>query len=304
MGKKLFLLLNKAAVRRILIFIAFLVLLALAYTAYKAFGQALDDRQRDWWFIGSFFPRTDDRNMPPILDILSEFGKSPRIGGETYISQLFSGALFTLREAFVAFVVGSIVGLVLAVLLAQSKLAERGVMPWVIVSQTIPLIAITPLVVLWGQANLDFLPWEWKTWMSVSVIASYLTFFPVAVNGVRGLLSPSSEHLELMQSYGASRVSILWKIRFPASLPFLFTAFKLAATAAVVGAIVGEISTGVSGGQGLGKLIFEFARTYAAAPERLYLGVIGAGITGLFAFGLIVLVEKTILNSTGQQIRE
>lgn len=290
------------AVRRLAIFIAFVVVLCLIYTAYKAFGSWLDDGQRDWWFAGSFLPRSDDRNMPPILDILNEFFEAPRAGGQLFIVQIFNAILFTLRESLVAFFLGVIIGLIFAMLLSQSKLAEQGVMPYIIISQTIPLIAIAPLVVIWGRTNLDFLPWEWRDWMSVSVISAYLTFFPVAVNGLKGLLSPQSDHLELMQSYGASRMAVLKRVRFPASLPFLFTAFKLAATASVVGSIVGEISAGVRGG--LGRLILHFAGSYSVGPERLYISVIGAAAAGLLAFGIIVLAEKVILNLRGQETRE
>lgn len=294
--------LKSKALRQLLIFVAFVVLLCFLYTAYKAFGQAYDDKQRDWWGIGSLLPRSDDINMPPILDILREFTQAPRAGGELFISQIFDAILFTLRESLVAFILGSAIGLALATAMSQSKLLEQGLMPYIIISQTIPLIAIAPIIVIWGDTRLDFLPWEWQKWMSVAVISSYLTFFPVAINGLRGLLSPQPEHLELMQSYGASRASILRRIRFPASLPFLFTAFKLAATASVVGSIVGEISAGVRGG--LGRLILDFASKYVTGPERLYITVIGAALAGLFAFGIVVLAEKIILNLRGQAVRD
>lgn len=294
--------LRTQALRRVGIFIGFLVALCVLYTAYKAFGSLLDDGQRDWWFIGSFFPRSDDLNMPPILDIFREFGQAPRAGGQLYISLILKGMLFTLRESLVSFLLGSIVGLILAVSLLQSRVAEQGVMPYIVISQTIPLIAIAPLVVIWGRTNFDFLPWEWEDWMSVSIISAYLTFFPVAINGLRGLLSAKPEHLELMQSYGASRISVLRRVRFPASLPFLFTAFKLAATASVVGSIIAEISAGVRGG--LGRLILDFASKYTTGPERLYISIIGAALTGLFAFGVVVVTEKIVLTRRGQKTEE
>ena len=290
--------------KRLLVFVVFLVVLCTVYTLYKIIGSALNDAQRDWWLIGSFMPRSDDSNMPPILDIIRVFGQAPRQGGQLYSSLLFSGVLFTLREALVAFVLGSLVGLGLAIVLSRSKLVEQGVMPYIIVSQTIPLIAIVPLVVIWGRNNLDFLPWEWQPWMSVSVIASYLSFFPVAVNGLKGLLSPQPEHLELMESYGASKTSILKRVRFPASLPYLFTAFKLAATASIVGVIVGEISAGTGKGSGIGFLIFKFYRTSTGSTEKLFAGVVVAALTGLFAFGVVLLVEKIVLSLRGQAIRD
>ena len=287
--------------RRTLIFAVFLVALALVYTGYKAFGQAIDDSQRDWWVVGSFLPRSDDKNMPPVLDILAEFGKAPRAGGTTIGRLTLDGALFTLREAAVGFVAGTVIGLAIAVVLLQSRRAERGVLPYVIASQTVPLIAIAPIVVIWGRTNFDFLPWEWEDWMSVSLIATYLTFFPVAVGGLRGLQSPSAEATELMESYAAGRRQVLRRLQLPASLPFLFPALRIAATASVVGAIVGEISAGVRGG--LGRLILDFAGKYITGPERLYVAIIGACITGLVAVGLVALAERLVLARRGQLVR-
>ena len=287
--------------RRTLIFAVFLVALALFYTGYKAFGQAIDDTQRDWWVVGSFLPRSDDKNMPPVLDILAEFGKAPRAGGTTIGRLTLDGALFTLREAAVGFVAGTVIGLAIAVVLLQSRRAERGVLPYVIASQTVPLIAIAPIVVIWGRTNFDFLPWEWEDWMSVSLIATYLTFFPVAVGGLRGLQSPSAEATELMESYAAGRRQVLRRLQLPASLPFLFPALRIAATASVVGAIVGEISAGVRGG--LGRLILDFAGKYITGPERLYVSIIGACITGLVAVGLVALAERLVLARRGQLVR-
>ena len=283
--------------RRTLVFAVFLVVLALLYTGYKAFGQAIDDSQRHWWVVGSFLPRSDDKNMPPVLDILAEFGEAPRAGGTTIGRLTLDGALFTLREAAVGFVAGTIIGLAIAIVLLQSRRAERGALPYVIASQTVPLIAIAPIVVVWGRTNFGFLPWEWEDWMSVSLIATYLTFFPVAVNGLRGMQSPSPEATELMQSYAASRLQVLRRLQLPASLPYLFPALRIAATASVVGAIVGEISAGVRGG--LGRLILDFAGKYITGPERLYVSIIGACITGLVAVGLVVVAERLLLARRG-----
>ena len=143
------------------------VVLGFLYSGYKVFGQAVDDRQTDWPALGSVLPRTDDLNMPPILEILGEFAVTPGGTDQMLGRQLFDEALFTLREATVGFIAGIVVGLGIAIALARSRRLERGVFPYVIASQTIPLIAIAPVVVVWGRKNLDFLPWEWQDWMSV-----------------------------------------------------------------------------------------------------------------------------------------
>lgn len=288
-----------AAARQVAVFLAFIVVLGFSYTGYKAFGQAIDDSQRDWPVLGSIAPRTDDLNMPPILDIVREFGETP--GGTDHVlgRQLFDEALFTLREATIGFLAGIVVGLAIAIALARSRRLERGLLPYVIASQTVPLIAIAPLVVIWGRKNLDFLPWEWQDWMSVSLIATFLTFFPVAVNGLRGLQSPRPEDLELMDSYAAGWGQTLWRLRFPAALPYLFTAAKIAATASVVGAIVGEISAGVGGG--LGRRVLLEAQRYTSGPERLYAAVIGSALLGIFVFLAITAVERFTLHRQGRE---
>lgn len=287
------------ALRQVAIFAAFLVVMAFVYTGYKAFGQAIDDKQHDWPVVGSVLPRTDNLNMPPILDILGEFGVTPAGSDQVFAKSLFDEAAFTLREAAVGFAAGAVIGLSIAIALARSRWLEKALLPYVVASQTIPLIAIAPIIIIWSRKNLDFLPWEWQDWMSVAIIATFLTFFPVAVNGLRGLQSPRPENMELMDSYAASWGQTLWRLRLPASLPYLFAAFKIAATASIVGAIVGEISAGVGGG--LGRRILLEAQRYTTGPERLYAAVIASALLGIAVFLVITLAERTLLARQGQE---
>lgn len=127
----------------------------------------------------------------------------------------------------------------------------------------------------------------------------YLTFFPVAINGLRGLKSPKPENLELMQSYAAGWTPTLWRLRLPASVPYLFAAFKIAASASVVGAIVGEISANVRGG--LGRRIFAEAQSYTTAPGRLYASVLGAAVLGIAVFLFITAIEHMVLSAQGRK---
>ncbi|NOX22724.1 MAG: ABC transporter permease subunit [Actinobacteria bacterium] len=287
-------------VRRVVVFAAFVIALSLLYSGYKAVGQSIDDAQRDWPVIGSVMPATNDLIMPPISAILSEFDDPPqRRNAKTLGQFIFEASLFTAREAFFGFVAGIVLGLSLAILMLRSRTIERGLMPYVVVSQTVPLVAIAPIIVIWGQTNFGWLPFTWNAWMSVSIIATYLTFFPVAVNGLKGLQSPSAESIELMDSYAASRTQTLLKLRFPASVPYLFAALKLAASASIVGAIVGEISSGVGGG--IGRLILDFASRYTTGPERLYASVAGAAVLGIVVFGLISIAERYALRGRAQE---
>lgn len=286
--------------RQPILFAIFLALLVLFYSGYKWFGQTIDDSQVDVPIIGSVLPRTDNLTMPPMLDIIGGIFEVPRGSDITFGAILFGEAVFTFREAAVGFALGVLIGFSIAVVMLSSPYLERAFVPHVIASQTIPLIAIAPIVVIWGRQNLDLFPWEWQDWMSVSLIATYLTFFPVAINGLRGLHSPTSEALELMDSYAAKRRQILVRLRLPASLPFLFSAFKIAATASVVGAIVGEISAGVKGG--LGRRILLEAQRYTTGPERLYVAVLFAAALGIFVFLTVSLIENALLRRKGTEI--
>ncbi|MCY4162783.1 MAG: ABC transporter permease subunit [bacterium] len=285
-------------VRKTVTFVVFLALLAGLYTGYKAFGQAIDDAQQDWAVVGSVLPRTDNLNMPPLSEIFGQFGETPGGQDQIYIKILFDEALFTLREAAVGFVVGLIIGMAIALVLAQWRRLEQGLLPYVIASQTIPLIAIAPIIVIWGRKNFDVFPWEWQNWMSVAIIATYLTFFPVAVNGLRGLQAARPENKELMASYAANWGQTLWRLRLPASLPYLFAAFKIAATSSIVGAIVGEISAGVEGG--LGRRILREAFNYTTGPDRLFASVLGAAVLGIFVFLVVIGVERLVVGRQGK----
>jgi NitT/TauT family transport system permease protein len=195
-------------------------------------------------------------------------------------------------------VFGVLLGLAIAIVLLRSAWLERGLSPYLVASQTVPLVAIAPIIVIWGSNSLGWLPFTWTSWMSVAVIATYLTFFPVAMNGIKGLQSADPASIELMRSYAATRRQTLLKLQLPASVPYLFAAFKIAATAAIVGAIVGEISGGVKGG--LGRLILDFASRYTTGPSRLYATVIGAAVLGIIAVGMVILAEYLVMSRRRQ----
>jgi NitT/TauT family transport system permease protein len=168
------------------------------------------------------------------------------------------------------------------------RVVERGLLPWVVLSQTVPLVALAPLVAGWGGA-LSLGPYPWQDWMSVSTIAAYLAFFPVAVGMLRGLQSPPASGVELMRSYAAGWWRTLVKLRLPAAMPYLFPALRLAGAAAVVGAVVGEISTGTRGG--IGRLVIEYSREATTDPAKVYTAMLGAALLGLVIAGVVTLLE-------------
>ena len=269
---------------------AAVVLVVLLWEGYKWVGQQTGDRVPGTDI--ELLVDTDDLTMPHAKDILGEFVVDVRDGRSTLPMSLYllKKAWFTLQEAAIGFFLGLVVGLALAVLMLRWRVVERGLLPWINVSQTVPLIALAPIIVTWGRLN------DLPDLLSISLIAAYLTFFPVAVSALRGLQSPNAADVELMRSYAASWRTTLFKLRLPAARAYLFPAFKIAATLSVVGAIVGEISIGTK--TGLGRAIPEFAQRYAVFPERLYASVIGAAALGLSVFGLITLAERMFVGRT------
>ena len=272
--------------------LAAVVLLFGMWEGYKWIGQQTGDY---WPGTSIELPAsTDDLTMPHAMDIADELFEEVRDGRARLPLFLFllKKGWFTLQEAAIGFTLGLLVGLSLAILMLRWRVAERGLLPWINVSQTIPLIALAPIIVTWGRQQ------DLPDMLSISLIAAYLTFFPVAVSALRGLQSPDSAHVELMRSYAAPWRTTLVKLRLPAARAYLFPALKIAATLSVVGAIVGEISIGTK--TGLGRAILEYAQRYAVSPERLYASVIGAAVLGLLVFGLISLAEWIVVRRTGE----
>ena len=194
-------------------------------------------------------------------------------------------ALFTLRGALVGFAIGAVVGLALAILLVHVRILERALVPIVVASQTIPIVALAPIIVVGLQAG----------WFGIAIVASYLTFFPVTVAAIRGLRAADPRAFELMRSYAADRRSVLMNVRLPAAYPYLFTAFKVSATASIVGAIVGELPSGFR--EGLGGSILLAMQYYTLSPEDLWATAIVAAGLGIAAFMVVVVAERLTLRN-------
>ena len=282
--------------RTIVSFSLIMLTLALLWEGYKWMGQTTDGV---WPGTNIGLPvRTNNRAMPHLWDIAAALFRPARTGKdqEILLLTLLRAGIFTLRSAFTGFVVGSAFGFSLAVWFIRSPLAERGLMPYVVASQTVPLIAIAPMVVIWGgQAGLP-------PWMSVAIISSYLSFFPVAINALRGLRSPPATASKLRRSYAATPREVLTKLQIPAALPFLFPALKIAATASVIGAIIGELPAGLS--VGMGRALLSFASSFSSAPEKLFGAVLIAALLGLTFVGLVALLERRLIPPTRRLANE
>ena len=243
----------------------------------------------------SILPRANNTAMPHVWTMLSRYGRPEGRGSDTKIwSVVLSGTLFSLRLSLVGFFLGTTIGVGLAVLMSRFKVVQRGLLPYLVMSQTVPLIALAPLVVSWG-GKLEIGSFIWPRWLSASILGTFLAFFPIAVGTLRGLASAPAAAVELMDSYAASWKQTLFKLRFPAAVPFMVPAFKLGASGAVVGVVVAEISTGLKGG--IGRLIIEYAREATGDPAKVFTAVFGAAALGITMSGLVALSDVLLMRN-------
>src|SRR3954447_4949844 len=243
---------KRAGGRTVLLLLVLGVLWA-AWEAFRAIGIHYGWRHP--------FP-VDGTSMPHIHSMIQALFERPNSASPILIVTLLKASAFTAKEAALGFAMGAVGGFVIGAALAHSRMLQRGFLPYVVASQTVPILAIAPMVVIWfGSIHVT-------AWISVAVIASYLTFFPVAIATLRGLHAVDHRALELMCSYAASPWTVLWKLRFPTALPYLFTALKVSATASIVGAIIGESPSSIAGG--LGGAILNFAQYYSFQPQNLW----------------------------------
>jgi NitT/TauT family transport system permease protein len=274
-----------ARTRSILLGVAGVLLVLIAWELYKALAPD------DGIVVGdlTILPRTTDAAMPHIWDMVSRAFEplNSRPDAPLLIVAVLKAAGFSLGIAGVGWVVGLVVGFALAVLMQRFRTAESAILPWIVLSQTVPLIAIAPLVRRWG-ATLHTETFRWEDWMSVAVIASYLAFFPVSVGALRGLESPDAAHVDLMRSYGIGWWRTFLRLRLPASVPYLVPALRLAAANAVVGTVVAEVSIGLRGG--IGRSIVEYAQSGSSDPAKQWAPIAGAILIGLIAAGFVVLI--------------
>ena len=224
----------------------------------------------------------DDLSLPHVWDVVRAFVDPAQRGGPPLGLVLLGQAGFTLMEALAGFVLGGLLGLALGVLFVESRLAERALVPYVVASQTVPILAIAPIVVVAIKAD----------WVSVMAVSAYLTFFPVTIASLRGLRAVDPRAIELFRSYATTRRQVLWRLRMPTSVPYLFAALRVAAAASIIGAIIGEQTAGVAAG--LGSAIINYNQYYISAPERLWATIIMCTFVGLFFVGAIALVETGV----------
>lgn len=282
--------------RFVAVSVVVLVILAIWYVGavlLNANAQRLFD-QRDgvtptWLeFVEATWNQSKPR-LPAPHQVAEEIYRTTVLTKPTSQNSLIYNSWVTLSSTLLGFAIGTVLGIGLATLIVHVRSLDRSLMPWIISSQTIPILAIAPMiiVVLAAIGLTGLLP--------KALISTYLSFFPVTVGMVKGLRSPEPIHLDLMRTYSASRAQIFWKLRWPASLPFLFVSMKVAIAAALVGAIVGELPTGAVAGLGARLL----GGSYYGLTQQMWAALVAASVMAGLLVGIVGLVERLVVKGMG-----
>ncbi|MCP4072059.1 MAG: ABC transporter permease [Hyphomicrobiales bacterium] len=195
----------------------------------------------------------------------------------------------TLSATILGFVFGTILGIFLAVLIVHNRAVDKSMMPWVIASQTIPILAIAPMIIVVLNAV------DISGLLPKAFISAYLSFFPVVVGMVKGLRSPAISQMDLMRTYNASNSQLFWKLRWPSSMPYLFTSLKVAVAISLVGAIVGELPTGVAAGLGARLL----AGSYFGQTIQIWSALFAAAALAATLVMLVSVIDRIVMKRMG-----
>jgi NitT/TauT family transport system permease protein len=195
----------------------------------------------------------------------------------------------TLSATFLGFLLGATFGIILAVLIVHARTLQKSLLPWIICSQMVPILAVAPIViVVLGSIGLRGL-------LPKAIISAYLCFFPVTIGVVKGLTSPDPIQRDLMRTWSATPAQIFWKLRWPASLPFLFTSLKVSITISLIGAIVAELPTGAQAGIGARLL----AGSYYGQTIQIWAALVAASVLAVGLIGLVGFFERWVAQSMG-----
>ena len=285
---------RRADVRQFVLFPSAFALVALLWEGYKAVGPANGGR-----LLGvRLLPRTGDRAMPHVTAMWSRLWKPEVRGGKETIFTVVSRATwYSLRVSLLAFVLGALLGVALAVMMSRVRWLERAFMPYLVASQTVPIIVLGPLLAsLLAYASRGL---SSERWIAAVLLGIFLAFFPVALGTLRGLQSTQPAAVELMDSLAAPWWKTLVKLRFPAAVPYIAPSLRLAGAASVVGVIVAEISLGVR--SGVGRLILSYGQDATSDPPKLYTAVFGAAVLGLLMAGLVAAVSHQLMRNRPQE---
>jgi NitT/TauT family transport system permease protein len=287
-------------------FVAGLCLLGGVWEAYKAWGPSGGAH-----LLGmAVLPRTNDTAMPHLWTIWNVLGQPDAVGsqqtlsfgpssstssgGKTVLGAIAGDCFQTFQWAAVGFLFGLLVGMGLALLLDRSRLIQRAALPYLVASQTVPLVALAPILAQW-DGSIQIGGWTWSNGTSIELVAAYLAFFPISIGMLRGLRSATAVQNDLFTCTAASWRQTLVRLKLPTSVPHLLPALRLAAAASVVGAIVAEISIGqgsIGAKSGIGTRIWEYSQQ--SDSSRLYAAVIAAALLGLLVTALVALFDLAL----------
>ena len=227
--------------------------------------------------------------LPAPHQVLAELWKTVVETSVTSKRSLVYHSWVTLSSALLGFLLGSLLGILLAVSILHVKSLEKSLLPWIIASQTVPILAIAPIIIvaLGSMGFVGLLP--------KSIISAYLCFFPVTIGMVKGLNSPDPMQLDLMRTYNATSTQTFWKLRWPAAMPFLFASLKVAIAISLVGAIVGELPTGAQAGLGARLL----AGSYYGQTVQIWAALFAAAALAAAMVATVGTAERLTLRRMG-----
>ena len=227
--------------------------------------------------------------LPAPHQIVAELDKTVLATEPSSKRSLVYHGMVTLEATLIGFITGSLLGMLLAVMIVHAASLERSLMPWIIASQTVPIIALAPMiVVIMNQFDVTGL-------VPKATISAYLSFFPVTVGMVKGLRSPDPLQLDLMRTYSASRLQTFFKLRAPASVPFLFASLKVAVAASLVGAVVAEMTKSEDGGFGARLL----AGSYYGQTVQIWAALFAAAFCAAALVMLVGLIDRVVSKRMG-----
>jgi NitT/TauT family transport system permease protein len=227
--------------------------------------------------------------LPAPHQILHEFVVSTTGYPPSSARSLIYHSGVTLSATVLGFAIGAVFGIVLAVLIVHLRALEKSLMPWIICSQMVPILAIAPIViVVLGSIGIRGL-------LPKSIISAYLCFFPVTIGMVKGLTSPDPIQRDLMRTWSATPAQVFWKLRWPSSMPFLFASLKVAIAISLIGAIVGELPTGAQAGLGARLL----AGSYYGQTIQIWAALFAAALLAAIMVALIGWIERLFARRMG-----
>jgi len=290
--------LHSAIVRQAPVIVTVLVLIAIWYVAAVLMNVALVrdafEREETRYTVGDLIAtslKLERPRLPAPHQILATFTDDVFGYPVTSARSLVYHGWVTLSATVVGFLLGAVAGVILATLIVHLRTLQKSLLPWIICSQMVPILAVAPIViVVLGAIGIRGL-------LPKSIISAYLCFFPVAIGMVKGLSSPDPIQRDLMRTWSATSAQVFWKLRWPAAIPYLFASLKVAITISLIGAIVGELPTGAQAGIGARLL----AGSYYGQTVQIWAALLAASLLAACLVGLVGSTERWVGRRMGSR---